>query len=151
MELIDALQQIVQQGAKALSPVELTVGTVTAANPLEISVDPAMDALRAPVLYLTAAVMEKKIPVLAHTHQAVGLTHAHSNSGGTTTQGLTGSYETTAALEDIACIEAGKTLPVRDGYIILNRGLEEGDKVLLLEVMHGQKFVVLSRVFGGED
>ena len=47
----------------------------------------------------------------------------------------------------IACLEDGKKLPVRDGYIILNRGLEAGDKVLLMRVMRGQQFVVLSRIF----
>ena len=44
-------------------------------------------------------------------------------------------------------LEDGKKLPVRDGYIILNRGLEAGDKVLLMRVMRGQQFVVLSRIF----
>ena len=52
MELLDALQQIAQQSAAALSPAELVIGTVTAADPLEISVETAMDTLRAPVLYL---------------------------------------------------------------------------------------------------
>lgn len=147
MELIDALQQIVQQGAQALAPAELAVGTVTAADPLEISINPAMDTLRAPVLYLTAAVVEKKLPILAHTHQLTGLEHDHSNEGGTTTSALSGAYETAAALEGLACVEHGKPLPVRDGYLILNRGLEAGDQVLLLQVLHGQRFVVLSRVF----
>lgn len=35
-------------------------------------------------------------------------------------------------------------------YIILNRALEKGDKVLLLRVQNGQKFIVLSRIFGGD-
>ena len=39
---------------------------------------------------------------------------------------------------------------MRDGYIILNRALEVGDKVLLLRVMRGQQFVILSRVFEKE-
>lgn len=51
------------------------------------------------------------------------------------------------ALSDVAVVENGSPLPVEDGYIILNRGLAVGDKVLLLRVQHGQRFVVLSRVF----
>ena len=47
------------------------------------------------------------------------------------------------------CWEDGKKLPVKDGFIILNRRLEEGDRVLLLRVQHGQKFIVLSRIFEG--
>lgn len=132
MELIDVLQQIGQRTAQALAPAELAVGTVTAADPLEISIDPAMDTLRAPVLYLTVAVVEKKLPLLAHAHRV--------STG-------EGTCDTAPALEDTTCIEDGKPLPVKNGYIILNRALEAGDKVLLLQVMHGQKFLVLSRVF----
>lgn len=151
MELLDALQQIAQQSASALSPAELVIGTVTAADPLEISIDPAMDTLQAPVLYLTAAVVERKIPILAHTHQISGLGHSHSAPEGGTSTNLTGTYETSEALADIVCTEFGKPLPVQDGYIILNRGLEAGDRVLLLQVMHGQKFIILSRVYQAEE
>lgn len=72
--------------------------------------------------------LEMVIPILQHTH--------------TTPEGTTGS-----ALDSIACIENGQALPVENGYIILNRALEVGDKVLMMKVQHGQKFVVLSRVF----
>lgn len=147
MELLDILQQIGQQTAQALAPAELVIGTVTTAEPLEISIDPAMDTLRAPVLYRTAAVVEKKIPILRHNHSVTGLGHSHSAPEGTTSRDLTGAYDTAQALESIACMEDGKPLPVKDGYILLNRGLEAGDKVLLLQVMHGQKFLILSRVF----
>ena len=80
------------------------------------------------MLYLTEPVVEKKIPVLQHTH--------------TTPEGTTGS-----ALDSVACVEHGKPLPVENGYILLNRGLEVGDKVLMMKVQKGQKYVVLSRVF----
>ena len=132
MELLDALQQIAQQSASALSPAELVIGTVTAADPLEISVDTAMDT---------------KIPILRHTHRISGLGHSHAAPEGGTSTDLTGTYETSEALEDIACTEFGKPLLVKDGSILLNRGLEAGDKVLLLQVMHGQRFVILSRIF----
>ena len=45
------------------------------------------------------------------------------------------------------CWEHGKELPIEDGFIILNRKLEVGDKVLLLRVEAGKRFIVLSRVF----
>lgn len=128
MELIDALHQISQQSQKAMQPTELVIGTVTSISPLEITSNTAMAPLREAVLHLTANVVEKKIPILQHTH--------------TTPEGTTGS-----ALDSIACIENGQALPVENGYIILNRALEVGDKVLMMKVQHGQKFVVLSRVF----
>ena len=36
---------------------------------------------------------------------------------------------------------------MEDGYIILNKKLETGDKVLLLRVCRGQQFIILSRIF----
>ena len=33
------------------------------------------------------------------------------------------------------------------GYLLLNRSLAVGDKVLLLRVQSGQKYIVLSRLF----
>jgi len=110
-------------------------GTVTKPSPLEITIDTAMAPLKSSVLYLTESVVEKKIPVVAHNH-----TIHDTYTGG-------GSSEN--SLSNIICYEHGKALPVKDGYIILNRALEAGDEVLLLRVQHGQKFIVLSRTFKG--
>lgn len=128
MELIDIMHQINQQSQKAMQPTELVIGTVTSASPLEVTSNTSMAPLKASVLYLTANVVEKKIPVLQHTH--------------TTPDGATSS-----ALDSVVCLENGVPLPVENGYIILNRALQAGDKVLMMRVQHGQKFVVLSRVF----
>ena len=71
-------------------------------------------------------------------------------------QQLAGSYPTSSALGgaasngalgDVACLENGIPLPVEGGYIILNRGLAVEDKVLLLRVERGQRFLILSRIF----
>ena len=165
---------------------DLAVGTVTGVSPLKVKVREDMDDLPEEVLWLTAAVIEKKIPVLEHTHITDGfrhdhilpdlshdhtlpdLSHSHSGGEGETGQALTGSYSTENSLDgsfqtetslnqdafesderltDIYCLEDGKKLPVRDGYIILNKGLEEGDKVLMLRVCRGQQFIILSRIF----
>ena len=166
MDLHDVINQMIQENQTAGQPTELRVGTVVSAAPLEISINSQMAPLRAGVLYLTSAVVEKKIPVLRHKHAMTGLGHSHTVSGidhthtlggsktdsalsgsYATSEATQGSYDSSEALTDIACMEAGKTLPVENGYIILNRGLRTGDKVLLLRVQSGQKFVVLSRVF----
>ena len=203
MNLAETVYLMAQKSMKAAQLTDLKVGTVTSVGPLEITVDPAMPPLPAGVLLLTEPVIEKKIPILTHTHDVEGLSHTHSvtglshlhNTGGLshshTVDGLshthalpegstgsalggsypsdsqltntypsdtqlTGSYPTTGALSDVestsalgavASIENGVTLPVENGYIILNRGLEAGDKVLLLRVQNGQKFIVLSRIF----
>ena len=113
--------------------------------------------------------VEKKIPQLTHSHDTSGFSHSHTVSGlghthtsgsGSTGSALGGSYPTSTSLNDtytsdsrlgeIAALENGKALPVEDGYILLNRGLAVGDKVLMLQVMGGQKFIVLSRLFDRE-
>lgn len=171
-------------GAYGLS--DLALGTVTGVKPLEVTLRDSMAPLPQEVLWRTAAVVEKKIPVLEHEHITAGFRHGHSLSGlghshgvsglehshtaaegptgsalgGSfqTGQGLEGTYSTAQALlpdaytsdrrlGHIVCYEDGRPLPVEDGYIILNRGLAVGDRVLLLRVMRGQQFVILSRIF----
>lgn len=167
MDLAETLFYMMQKNQEAMQLADLVVGTVTSDDPLEITTNAAMAPLKAPVLLLTECVVEKKIPILTHDHVTSGfshthtistLSHNHTVSGTATTTDLTGSYVTQAALTqndftsdeklaDIVCTEHGKELPVKDGYIILNRAIETGDKVLLLRVQHGQKFIILSRIF----
>lgn len=205
MTLNDVLRKMMEETMAACQPSDLKTGTVTSAAPLEITIDGQTAPLQGTQLLLTEPVVEKKIPVLEHSHQISGLSHSHAVTGlghshstaglehthaveglshthttadgatgaaldGSYTSGsalagsypsdqqLTGSYPTTSALGGatsngalggVACIEHGVTLPVENGYIILNRALAAGDKVLLLRVMGGQRFIVLSRVFEG--
>lgn len=128
MELIDVIQQIVGRYLKGAALTDLVIGTVTKVSPLEVTEQDVRDPIPERALLLTAAVVEKKIPSLGHSHK-VGDTTTDEKLGG------------------VGCQEHGKPLPVRDGYIILNRGLEVGDRVLLLRVLSGQSYLVLSRVY----
>ena len=148
MELKDVLQQMMQQSQAAMQPTDLCIGTVDAVDPLEITISTAMAPLRREVLYLTESVVEKKIPILTHSHTIPTGTLKH-NHGGAVGNDLTASYQTDERLQSILCYEHGQPLPVENGYIILNRALTVGDKVLLLKVQKGQKFIILSRVFEG--
>ena len=157
MELLDAILLSSQASQQASQPTDLVIGTVTSDSPLEVSINNMQAPLRSQVLYLTEPVIEKKIPVLDHIHHINSLGHTHSEYHGTTGSGLTGSYPTLTSLvsegadsdqtQNIICYEHGKPLPIEDGFIILNRALEVGDKVILLRVQHGQKFIILSRIF----
>lgn len=163
MELKDVLYQMMQENMAAGQPTDLRVGTVTSEEPLEITINPAMAPLRRRQLYLTEPVVEKKIPVLTHKHYISTLGHSHTAPHGETTTNLSGRYMTepwslvsegfdsTEQAQNIVCWEHGKELPIEDGFIILNRKLEQGDKVLLLRVQSGQKFIVLSRIFEEES
>ena len=157
MNLVDALVMVSEGTAKASQPCDLEVGTVTTVNPLSVTRDVAQAPLTEAVLILTESVVEKKIPILDHIHHINTLGHSHTCPDGGTSTNLTGSYPTLTSLvsdgansdqtQDIICYEHGQPLPIEDGYIILNRALEVGDKVLLLRVQKGQKFIILSRVF----
>lgn len=137
MELSEVLYLYAQDAMKNGGLTDLTIGTVTGVNPLEITTKVAMVPLRQQVLFLTEPVIEKKIPILQHNH----VIHDTYTGGGESEDNLLQNA--------IVCYEDGKALPVQNGYIILNRALEVGDKVLLLRVMGGKRFIVLSRVFGG--
>ena len=97
---------------------------------------------------MTESVVEKKIPILTHSHTIPAGTLRH-NHGGAVGDDLGASCATGEMLQPVRCYENGKPLPVENGYIILNRALAVGDRVLLLKVQKGQKFIILSRVFEG--
>ena len=137
MTLLDVLNQISANGQGSAQLTDLRIGTVETVNPLSITINTNMAPIQSQLLYLTENVVEKKIPVVAHSHQ---ITVTDTFTGG-------GSATCSTALSNIACTENGSTLPVENGYIILNRALKVGDKVLMLRVQHGQKYIVLSRVF----
>lgn len=145
MTLLEVLQQISDQTVGATQPTDLFVGTVTAVDPLEIQTDIYQAPLKKEVLLLTEAVIEKKID-LSHTHKISGLSHSHSAEV-SIGQGLTGTYTTQNSLTDVPCYENGTALPIENGYVILNKALAVGDKVMMISVQHGQKFIVLSRLF----
>lgn len=141
------LKKIAVDAVAATDPTDLRIGTVVSAAPLKVSINIQMDALGADLLLLTSAVVEKKIPVLSHTHTIPQARTSAATVGDSSHSHTVPAGETGAALGSVACLENGVPLPVQDGYIILNRGLSVGDKVLLLRVQSGQKFIVLSRVF----
>lgn len=141
MELAEVIYKMVDDKLKGSQLADLQIGTVTAAAPLEIVIDTTMAALRSPILYLTEAVIEKKIPILEHKH-IVEISDTYTGGGSATC-----SKELLQS--QIIAQENGRQLPVENGYIILNEALKAGDKVLLLRVQGGQKFIVLSRVYGG--
>lgn len=167
MDAVDILHQIAEDSMRGYGLTDLAVGTVVSVKPLQIKVREDMAPLPEETLWLTAAVMEKKIPVLRHKHVTAGfrhdhslpeLAHSHETEEGGTGVALDGPLRTETALnpdaytsderlENILCYEDGKPLPVKDGYILLNRALEAGDRVLLLRVLRGQQFIVLSRIF----
>lgn len=131
MELIDVLTQLIGDSVNSMQFAEMYVATVTAVDPLEVKIDVNQAAIREELLYRTDAVIERKIPDLRHRHSLL-------------------SGNTGYALSDIQSYIDGKAVAQEDGYIILNHGLKTGDKVLLLAVQRGQKFIILSHLYTKE-
>lgn len=97
MTLLDTIQTLVMQVLNGAQLTDIKAGTVTSADPLEITLDTAQAPLREEVLILTQEV------------------------------------------KDFAEVN-GKRCCVWGNPFVIN------DKLLLLSVQHGQKFIVLSRL-----
>lgn len=110
MTLLDALQQINRQGMDAAQLTDMAVGTVTSADPLEVTLDVHQAPLKAEVLVLTDAVREGS--GYGFFQEVNGLLCAVWGQGGNS---------------------SGSSLTV-------------GEKVLLLAVRHGQRYIILSRL-----
>lgn len=105
------------------------IGTVETAGPLSIRVSPQI-LLPADVLILTETVCMKK----------VDLTHAHPEPDGSTD----------VALNDGRTVNTAATVNPNNEpqppYTIINRELMVGDRVVMLRVLGGQQYIVLSKV-----
>lgn len=160
--------------ASAACDGQLFTGTVTSANPLKISLgeDSGGIELDGDDIILTQAVVSKKLYIKKHDHkeseELVDVASAAAATGGAVTFTMSGIPPTSTSLTlkhnhdihtstlDAWVTEYGYKLPVdpedydQDGeqtVITINRALEEGDKVIMTRVSHGQQFIVLSRYF----
>lgn len=143
MQLADILNQMIAKNVAAGQPTELCIGTVSRAEPLEITVNPAMPPLPREVLYLTDAVRDYEVQVTIdwftendafmngrHTHEI----HDTYTGGGSCGEGNLNTTHKHA-------VKGQKS-------VTIHNKLAAGEQVLLLQVQHGQRFVVLSRLEG---
>lgn len=111
MELADVLHQMMEQSYGALSPTDLSIGTVTSESPLSVSINPEMAPIKSELLYLTW-------PVISHVVK-------------------------------LPTINIPKVGAVDLGEVEVTRALQKGDRVIMLRVQRGQKFIILSRIEEG--
>lgn len=169
--LLQIIQGISVKSVAATNPASLAYGEVTQADPLEIRITENLLTIGGSTIILTESVVEKKLTIQKHTHK-IGSSlagHGHPFSGS-----FSGTILETPASGNVAgnvsssndinsnttivdtvlecvCSEFGEDLPVESDddkiVITLNRGLEKGDGVIMLRLMGGQQFLVLSRIF----
>ena len=177
--LLTTIQSIAVNAVQSTNPMQYCYGTVTNADPLKIRLNDTTLEITGNSILLTESVVEKKITIQKHTHK-IGSTiadHTHivtpedltviaapapttppgPSVSGTVPKTIDFSKDTKVinTVVDAKCTEFGKDLPVdrNDERIVIttNRALEKDDKVLMLRVSAGQRFIVLSRVFTRSD
>lgn len=120
--LHQTLQGIIQNTIGNMGLTELEIGTVETIGPLSVRISPEI-LLPAGALLLTETVCYKQVN-LTHTNPPAGVGLA------------SGATVVTAA---------GSNAP-QGANIMINRDLVIGDRVLMLSVMGGQQYVILSKV-----
>jgi len=123
-DLLSTIKRAASDAIKAGNPAAIMFGIVSKKEPLEVRVDQRL-ILPAALLLVPESLTHFEIE-LQHTHQ-----YTDSSDSGTTTR------TTQPALPAVP--------------IVIRRGLEVGDSVLLLRVQGGQQFVILDRVVTGDD
>lgn len=117
--LLGTLKKAATDAVNAGNPAAVMFGEVTKTNPLEVLVDQRF-TLPADFLLLPESLVHFEIH-LNHSHEYTD----DSGSGSATKQ-------------------TKPALPAKP--IVIRRGLEAGDKLLLLRVQGGQQYVILDRV-----
>lgn len=119
MELIDVIKLAGSNAVNASNPVNVLIGTVTKASPLEVNVSQGF-TLSEDFLIITERV----------TKYEENIEHDHG-------------YEDTPPSGPPIPKTTSKKL---GGLLTIRHGLKAGDKVVLLRVQGGQQFVVIDKV-----
>lgn len=164
--LLTVIQNIAVNAVQSTIPVQYCYGTVTKENPITIRLNDGTIEISGESILLTESVIEKKITIQKHTHEIGTVLSGHKHPFQYTEQGAVVPSTTSGSLDitskttvidtvlSAVCTEHGKDLPTdsnQDRIVItINRALDNGDKVLMMRVSSGQKFIVLSRIFDHE-
>lgn len=163
--LLQTIQSIAINAVAASNPASLCYGVVTSAKPLKIRLDESTLEISDAAVMLTESVVERKITIDKHNHTIgsalVSHQHMYVNAAGAptaTTATTPPSLKAKDTVDDTVLSahfsEFGQDLTDKQVEadsdkvtITMTRALAKDDKVLMLRLMGGQKFVVLSRLF----
>lgn len=175
--LLTTIQSIAVNAVKSTVPVEYCIGTVTSESPLKVRLNDSTLEVWGDTLMLTSAVVERKMTIKKHNHgigdELKGHVHEYVGEGGklltggpalappVSTPGAPKPFVTNKVDDEVLdafVTEFGKEKlnvekPTDKSEIVvtLNRGLKKGDKVIMIRVCGGQKFIILSRIFKRDD
>lgn len=127
-ELNRLIKQTALDAIEATNPVTMTYGKVITTSPLQINVEQKM-TLGEAQLILTDTVREQKI-VLNIDLDTDSFTHSHTIT------------EPELITDEVTHKHSASTKK----EILIRKGLSVGDKVLLVRMQGGQKFIVIDRM-----
>ena len=123
MELIDIINKIIQQNTEAQKMTNLAIGTVTELSPLAITTNANLPPIPEEAIILTDSVKKR---IVRATGAGTG----------------TGTGEVTTSHDPVTTTVT--TTVVTD--VEVQNDLEVGDGVVMLRVLGGQKYIVLSKI-----
>ena len=158
-DLIETVKKIVQGVLNESSPCNVLFGTVTSANPLEITVEQKLKLTKEFLIltknvvnYTTTATIEwntnKINQNVNHNHSISGNINVESSispndNSAKITNKVTSALETEQYTKDLGHMHS----IVGTKSITINNALKQNDKVILLQQAGGQKYIVLDKVY----
>nr|DAY21016.1 MAG TPA: Protein of unknown function (DUF2577) [Caudoviricetes sp.] len=148
--MIEVIRNIIDEQMNSYGLSDLAIGTVVSENPLKIKLTDRI-TLNENQILLTEFVLEKSLKLI-HKHgienvKISSYTHSHKIEGATEkAQEHTHSLDLSTKT-DTYSHKADITIKDNLGAkIIIQEGLKNSDKVIMLKTEQGQKYVVLSKV-----
>lgn len=141
-QLIDSVQKVVKGYFDGKALTDVVIGTVTklVEEPfdIEITLEGTMLPIPKALMYFTEDVIEKYLEIAGHTHEYEDRYE----------DGEDNTRETEVAIAQITGYENKIALPGGNTErVTINRPLQMGDKVIMLRIFDGQKFVVWTRIY----
>lgn len=132
-EMAQFIKKLAADQYESGKPAAVMVGTVLSNPPLKIQVDQKL-TLTEPFLILTKSVVDYSVNMTVdHTTEPITHSHSYTDDGYSKTTGTyTHSHKYTGTKK-----------------FTVHNGLKAGDKVILLRVQGGKKYVVLDVIGGG--
>lgn len=135
-ELLQTIKQAAKEAVDADNPCGVLFGTVTSNNPLQINIEQKM-TLSKEFLILTKNVVDYNVDVSINwttNEKSLNANHNHSASDGVSVE------QKNIDLTHSHVINGRKQLTIHNS-------LKNGDKVILIQVQGGQKYVVLDKIY----
>lgn len=139
MNLGQAINEKIENYVKAFPFFDIMIAKIYSVNPITIQLANTVGPIQSQSVLLTESVIEKKIDIVEHNHR-----YYDSDTEGTNQYRISDN-----ALQNVQVYENGKPLgrDKTNTKLIMNKGLEVGEKVLVLRAKEGKQFIILSRLY----